>query len=159
MALIFFLPWNFTRWSFSYNSFVKLSLAGLTLPLAIVAICYQKYRVATNISHWLKVNSRWFKNYISAKMCIFISFWIFQFLHTLLYCAIFNSLNSGFFLYHQGVTVWIQNRPDILSGLIWVQTVCKGYQLIAGKELNTVQLVAKTLAKINFIWFQLFQFG
>ena len=23
---------------------------------------------------------------------------------------------------------WIQIRPDILSGLIWVQTVCKGYQ-------------------------------
>ena len=28
--------------------------AGLTLPLAIVAICYQKCRVATNISHWLE---------------------------------------------------------------------------------------------------------
>ena len=26
------------------------------------------------------------------------------------------------------LTVWIQIRPDILSGLIWVQTVCKGYQ-------------------------------
>ena len=25
-------------------------------------------------------------------------------------------------------TVWIQIRPDILSGLIWVQTVCKGHQ-------------------------------
>ena len=25
-------------------------------------------------------------------------------------------------------TAWIQIRPDILSGLIWVQTVCKGYQ-------------------------------
>ena len=25
-------------------------------------------------------------------------------------------------------TVWIQIRPDILSGLIWVQAVCKGYQ-------------------------------
>ena len=24
--------------------------------------------------------------------------------------------------------VWIQIRPDILSGLIWVQIVCKGYQ-------------------------------
>ena len=24
--------------------------------------------------------------------------------------------------------VWIQIRPDILSGLIWVQTVCKSYQ-------------------------------
>ena len=25
-------------------------------------------------------------------------------------------------------TVWIQTRPDILSGLIWIQTVRKGYQ-------------------------------
>ena len=25
-------------------------------------------------------------------------------------------------------TDWIQIRPDILSGLIWVQTVCKNYQ-------------------------------
>ena len=25
-------------------------------------------------------------------------------------------------------TVWIQIRSDILSGLVWVQTVCKGYQ-------------------------------
>ena len=25
-------------------------------------------------------------------------------------------------------TVWIQIRPNILTGLIWVQTVCKGYQ-------------------------------
>ena len=24
--------------------------------------------------------------------------------------------------------VWIQIRPNVLSGLIWVQTVCKGYQ-------------------------------
>ena len=25
-------------------------------------------------------------------------------------------------------TVWIQIRPNVLSGLIWVQTVCKSYQ-------------------------------
>ena len=33
-------------------------------------------------------------------------------------------------------TVWIQIRPDILSGLIWVLTICKGYQLMTleGKE-------------------------
>ena len=62
---------------------------GLTLPLAIVAICYKKCRVAINISHWLKVNSRWFEKYISAKKCILISY----------YCAIhvFNFLNAGFF--------------------------------------------------------------
>ena len=30
---------------------------------------------------------------------------------------------------HLCQTVCIQIRPDSLSGLIWVQTVCKGYQL------------------------------
>ena len=67
-------------------------------------------------------------------------------------------------------TIWVSNglnqdQVDILYGLIWVQTVCKGYQqtkksLLAGKELNTKQLVdtryslilAKILAKVNFIW-------
>ena len=38
-------------------------------------------------------------------------------------------------------TVWIQIRPDILSGLIWVQTVCTGHQqtkkeAAANKELK-----------------------
>ena len=35
-------------------------------------------------------------------------------------------------------TDWIQIGPDILSGLIWVQTVRKGYQqtTLVGKELN-----------------------
>ena len=32
--------------------------------------------------------------------------------------------------------VWIQIRPDVMSGLMWVQTVCKGYQqtTLTGKE-------------------------
>ena len=25
-------------------------------------------------------------------------------------------------------TDWVQIRPDVLSGLIWVQSVCKGYE-------------------------------
>ena len=29
---------------------------------------------------------------------------------------------------------WIQIRPDIMSGLIWIQTVCKGYQQNAPAE-------------------------
>ena len=32
----------------------------------------------------------------------------------------------------------MSNRPDVVSGLIWVQTVGKGYQqtTLVGKELN-----------------------
>ena len=75
---------------------------------AIVAICYLKCRMATNISHKLKVKSRWFKNYIFAKKCIMISFWIFEYCFffysfTLYYCAIFYSLTAGFFQYHPDV--------------------------------------------------------
>ena len=35
-------------------------------------------------------------------------------------------------------TVWIQVRPEVLSGMIWVQTVCRGYQqtTLGEKELN-----------------------
>ena len=41
-----------------------------------------------------------------------------------------NSLDPG--------QAWHFVRPDILSGLIWVQTVCKSYQpkTLAGKEFN-----------------------
>ena len=86
-----------------------------------------KCRVATNISYWLKVRSRWFKNYISAKKCIWIFQYCFYYSFTLYYCAIFNSLNAGFFSKPSRFqTVWIQIRPNVMSGLIWVQTVCKG---------------------------------
>ena len=70
-------------------------MAGWALPWVIVVICYLICRVATNISHWLKEQSRWFKNYIFSKKCNLISFWIllyfFYYSFTLYYCAIFNS--------------------------------------------------------------------
>ena len=72
-------------------------------------------------------------------------------------------------------TVWIQIRPDILLDLIWVQTVCKDISRQqnsppppppppADKELRYkttywYYFLAKTLAKVNFIWLQLFPFG
>ena len=72
-----------------------------------------KCRVATNICHWLKAQSlNWFKKYILAKKCILIIFWIFQYCFyysfTLDYCAIFYSLDAGFFQYHQGVKQFIK---------------------------------------------------
>ena len=42
--------------------------------------------------------------------------------------------------------VWIQSRMDLLSVLIWVQTVCKGYQhydkIAAGKESVKASIAA-----------------
>ena len=64
----------------------------------------------------------YFDQLLIFQYCFYYSF-------TLYYCAIFNSLNAESFSIPSGCqTVWIQIRPDILSGLIWVQTVCKGYK-------------------------------
>ena len=51
-------------------------------------------------------------------------------------------------------TVWIQIRIDILSVLIWVQTVCKGYQqmrkVATSKErLKPVLLLIKSVSYLG----------
>ena len=49
-------------------------------------------------------------------------------------------------------TGWIQIRPDILSGLIWVQTVCKGYQqtpLVGKKSQKLSTDVGDKLRKLK----------
>ena len=42
-------------------------------------------------------------------------------------------------------TVWIQIRPNLLLGLIWVQTVCESYQQTTpvGEELSPVSSSCK----------------
>ena len=47
-----------------------------------------------------------------------------------------NFFEKFFQEYNKCQTVWIQIRPGILLGLIWVQTVCKSYQqtTLVGKE-------------------------
>ena len=49
--------------------------------------------------------------------------------------SIFSKNSSG--ISSECQTDWIQIRPNILSGLIWVQSVCKGYEQTThvGKEL------------------------
>ena len=61
--------------------------------------------------------------------CFFVICWFFQ-------NQLFGKILSG--SPSECQTVWIQIRPDILSGLIWVQIVCKGYQQTTpvGKALN-----------------------
>ena len=55
--------------------------------------------------------------------------WIFFFLKIIFFKNNLSGIPS------ECQTVRIQIRPDILSGLIWVQTVCKGYQLMT--KVNT----------------------
>ena len=103
--------------------------------------------VATNIWHWVKVQSRWSKNDIFAKKLYFDQLLDFQILLSLsfthFYCAIFYSLDAGFFQYHPGEKSLDPDQaqhfvgPDLgpnclqrlsadnkMSGWIWVQTVC-----------------------------------
>ena len=103
--------------------------------------------MATNRSHWLKVHSKWFKNYIFVKKCILISNIAFTIpSHFIIVPYLTFSLPLGC------QTVWIKIRPDILSCLIWVLTVCKSYQqmtkVIASwqrvKYRNTEQLLDTT---------------
>ena len=49
-------------------------------------------------------------------------------------------------------TIWIQFKPDIMSSLIWVQTVCIGYQQTASRrwqEFNTTTEVSSGVRKLN----------
>ena len=57
------------------------------------------------------------------KFCIFLSSDLFQ-------NQLFRKILSGIPLECQ--TVWTKIRPDVLSGLVWDQTVCKGYQQTTG---------------------------
>ena len=77
------------------------------------------------------VQSMWFKDYIFAKKYFYqvsnFPILLLLFFCTLVLCHI-SLVECFFFQYHQCQTVWILIRPDILSGLIWVQTICKDYQ-------------------------------
>ena len=49
--------------------------------------------------------------------------------------------------------VWIQIRPDILLGLIWAQTVCKGYQQmsLAGREFKDIIKIQKSICFLFYL--------
>ena len=86
--------------------------------------------------------------------CFFVACWLFQ-------NQFFRKILSG--IASEFRTVCIQIRPDFLSGLIWVQTICKGYQqtTLVNKELSiTATRVAIWGALVNkldlfcfYLWF------
>ena len=90
------------------------------------------------------------------KKCIFISFWIFKYCFYYSFPLLCHILLFGCWVFSipsRCQTVWIQIRPNILTGLIWVQTVCNGYQQttkvdprarLGVKEVNTKLLVDTT---------------
>ena len=78
---------------------------------------------------------------------ILTAYWvIFHVVCHLLIVFKINFFRKFFQEYHECQTVWIQIRPDILSGLIWVQTVCIGYQKMTHKELILIYLFSGSKA-------------
>ena len=53
-------------------------------------------------------------------------------------------------------TVWIQIRPDILLGLIWVQSACKSYQQMT---LADILLLRLHKTSVSFIYFGTYNMG
>ena len=116
----------------------KLSITKYCKTRAHPAIshCSQfllKCRVATNICHWLKVQSRWFKNYIILDFQILLLL----FLHTLLLCHILLSGCWIFSIPSRCQTVWIQIRP----------TRCRGW--------SGSKLFAKVISRQQNVWLDL----
>ena len=103
----------------------------------------------------------WFKNYIFVKKCNLISFWIFKYCFyysfTLYYCAIFYSLDAGFFN-----TIRVSNSldPDQARHFVGPDLGPNCLQRLSadkvGKEFNTKQLLDTFWLKP---WLKLISFG
>ena len=94
-----------------------------------------------------KISCRLFKLFAPGKL--FMLFVVRLFFQNQLFRKIISGILS------ESQTHWIQIRPDILSGLIWVQPVCKGYEqtTLVGKEfmlfLGKQGLRAKCILKVK----------
>ena len=111
--------------------------------LALRPICY----------HMITVKLQWFKHQWNIYYVWLIACWLIVHVFFVV-CRFFQ--NQFFQKILSGMpsvcqTVWIQIRPDILSGLIWVQTVCKGYQqmTLSRQWVNSTSLFSPP--KIVFI--------
>ena len=125
-----------------------------------------KCRVATNISHCLKVQSMWLKNYIFAKRYFdqLLGFQILPwlFLHTLLLCHISTLWMLDFFntiRVSNSLDPYQARQNDLGPNCQQTTEVAPRGQRDKYKTNCWYYLLAKTLARVNFIWPQLFPFG
>ena len=75
-----------------------------------------------------------------------------EFFHV--FCHLLNFFNVNFsekFFqeYHECQTIWNLIRPDKMSGLIWVQSVCKGYQQ---RTLVSNELKQQIYQYVSIFW-------
>ena len=126
-----------------------------------------KCRVATNISHWLKVQSRWFKNYIIiCEKVYFDQLLDFQillllFLHT---CHIYSLQYFTLWMLDFFNTIRVSNSLDPNQarhfdlGPYCLQRLSAANGPLADQELNTIQLVDTSTFWLN-PWLKLISFG
>ena len=108
--------------------------------------------MATSISHCLKVQSRWFKNYIFAKKVYFDQLLDLQYIAFIIpshFISVpcFTLWMLDFSISSGCQTVWMQSRPDNLPDLgpncfQWLSTDNKSTS--SGQKVNTKQLVDTT---------------
>ena len=91
--------------------------------LYISCNCYSKRELSKLFAYWKILHA-----FVGLFICRLLIFFKIN----------FSKILSG--IQSECQTVWIQIRSHVLSGLIWVQTVCKGYQqtTLEGKELTTL---------------------
>ena len=68
--------------------------------------------------------------------------------------SVYQKILSG--IPSECLTDWIQIRPDVSSGLIWVQSVCKGYEQTTLVDNELIRPRDITFANVSsgLIWFQ-----
>ena len=48
-------------------------------------------------------------------------------------------------------TIWTQGKPNVLLGLIWIQTVCKVYQQNTGRQRDLNQIALRICDEYQFL--------
>ena len=117
-----------------YKSFITLLFYQITVKVCVFMVDVLKTREAIRPVFVMMVIKVWIaaiQLVSSNQITLNSAYW--EILHAFLSSAIFFFQNQLFRKILSGIPsecqrVWIQIRPNILSGLVWIQTVCKGYQ-------------------------------
>ena len=118
---------------------LRCGTLSITMPVSLLANEFEKVSLAT-VNHICVINeaingcenikSGFIKGLL--RKCKYVTFstlcsCLLVILHGVFKINFFEKLSQES-VPSECQTVWAQIRPDVLSGLIWVQTICKGYQ-------------------------------
>ena len=132
---------SFTDWLSYLSQFVTIAIK----PSIVIPWHMAMLRVSSSL--FLAIHL--WKNTAALTHCLLGNFSCFLF-------VFFEKFLQEYHMWSQ--IVRIQIRPDVLSGLVWVQTVCKGHQqmTLVGNELKVKSTIDHNLVS-NDLWIILFQ--